>query len=160
MLIIVGLVLSFIQIPSAISSPPIVLWHGMGDDCCSPLSLGSIMKLIEKEMSPSPYIHSIRIGSNEAEDKANGFFMNVNEQIDYACKLLNNDKNLTNGYHAIGWDDWKSNSFLTMTFEKIFAGWSISSCHCSTLSDTADAQFDFGRWSTPRRFRVSRLSRR
>ena len=86
------------------ASPPIVLWHGMGDSCCNPLSLGSIMKLIEKQMSPPPYIHSIQIGSNAAEDTSNGFFMNANHQIDYACKLLNADKNLTKGYHAIGYN--------------------------------------------------------
>ena len=83
-------------------SPPIVLWHGMGDSCCNPLSLGSIIKLIEKELTPAPYIHSLRIGSNAEEDAANGYFMNVNHQIDYACQLLNADKNLTQGYHAIG----------------------------------------------------------
>ena len=102
MLLIVVLVVSLLEIQTLTGSPPIVLWHGMGDDCCSPLSLGSIMKLIEKEMTPAPYIHSLRIGANEAEDKANGFFMNVNNQIDYACQLLNSDKNLTKGYHAIG----------------------------------------------------------
>lgn len=83
-------------------SPPVVLWHGMGDSCCNPMSLGSIVKLIEQNITPSPYVHSLRIGSNVAEDTSNGFFMNVNRQIDYACRLLNADKNLTHGYHAIG----------------------------------------------------------
>lgn len=82
-------------------SPPIVLWHGMGDSCCNPLSLGTIIKLLKQQLS-DPYVLSLRIGSNIVEDTSNGFFMNANHQIDYACKLLNADKNLTQGYHAIG----------------------------------------------------------
>ncbi|CAF0782012.1 unnamed protein product [Adineta ricciae] len=102
MLFVISIVLYFSHAFVASGSPPVVLWHGMGDTCCNPLSLGTIIKLIEKEISPSPYVHSLRIGSNVEEDTANGFFMNVNHQIDYACQLLKADKNLTNGYHAIG----------------------------------------------------------
>ena len=32
----------------------------------------------------------------------NGFFLSVNEQIDMACQMINNDPKLANGYHAIG----------------------------------------------------------
>ena len=102
MMRVFGVVCLLFAIANVRASPPVVLWHGMGDSCCNPLSLGSIMKLIEKQITPAPYIHSIQIGSNAAEDTSNGFFMNVNNQIDYACKLLNADKNLTKGYHAIG----------------------------------------------------------
>lgn len=102
MLLLVSLVACLIY-PVAISgAPPVVLWHGMGDSCCNPLSLGSIIKLIEGQFSPAPYVHSLRIGSNVEEDTANGFFMNANHQIDYACQLLNADKNLSKGYNAIG----------------------------------------------------------
>jgi palmitoyl-protein thioesterase len=102
MLLPIVVVVCLIHSIAVHGSPPIVLWHGMGDSCCNPLSLGSIMKLIEQQFTPAPYIHSIRIGSNEAEDTSNGFFMNINKQIDYACHLLNADKNLSQGYHAIG----------------------------------------------------------
>lgn len=102
MLFVVAIVVCLSEILAVTGSPPVVLWHGMGDSCCNPLSLGTIIKLIEREITPAPYIHSIRIGSNIEEDTANGFFMNANHQIDYACKLLNDDKNLTQGYHAIG----------------------------------------------------------
>jgi palmitoyl-protein thioesterase len=102
MLLVVAIVVFVTHTLAASGSPPVVLWHGMGDSCCNPLSLGSIIKLIERQLTPAPYIHSIRIGSNIEEDTSNGFFMNVNHQIEYACKLLNADKNLTQGYHAIG----------------------------------------------------------
>lgn len=83
------------------ASPPILLWHGMGDSCCNPLSLGSFVKLLKKNLPESDII-SLKIGSNIAEDTANGFFLNANHQIDYVCKLIGQNQNLTDGFHAIG----------------------------------------------------------
>jgi len=82
-------------------SPPVVLWHGMGDSCCNPLSMGNFVKLLKRQL-PGPYILSLRIGSNIVEDTSNGFFMNANHQIDYVCRILKADQNLSQGYHAIG----------------------------------------------------------
>ena len=93
--------LCLIHAVAVCGSPPIVLWHGMGDSCCNPLSLGSLIKLIKRQL-PEPYVVSLRIGSNPVEDTSNGFFMNANHQIDYACRLINADQNLSQGYHAIG----------------------------------------------------------
>ncbi|KAJ8306162.1 hypothetical protein KUTeg_016707 [Tegillarca granosa] len=50
---------------------PVVLWHGMGDSCCNPLSMGSIKKLIEEQVK-GVYVKSLEIGSNVAEDTENG----------------------------------------------------------------------------------------
>lgn len=92
------ILISFLTISG---SPPIVLWHGMGDSCCNPLSLGSVVKLLKRQL-PGPYVLSLRIGSNIVEDTSNGFFMNANHQIDHACQILKADQNLSQGYHAIG----------------------------------------------------------
>ncbi|XP_046558911.1 LOW QUALITY PROTEIN: palmitoyl-protein thioesterase 1-like [Haliotis rubra] len=86
---------------SCAAQTPIVIWHGMGDSCCNPLSMGSIKSLIQKNIN-GVYVKSLEIGSNVAEDTENGFFMNVNKQIDMVCQQLANDKNLSNGYNAIG----------------------------------------------------------
>lgn len=83
------------------SNTPVVIWHGMGDSCCNPLSMGSIQKLIEKNIS-GIYVKSLEIGSSVENDILNGFFLNVNDQIDMACSIINKDVNLANGYHAIG----------------------------------------------------------
>jgi hypothetical protein len=37
------------------------------------------------------------IGSSVASDTTNGFFMNVNDQVEIACRLIAEDKKLTNG---------------------------------------------------------------
>lgn len=80
---------------------PVVLWHGMGDSCCNPLSMGSIKRLIEENI-PDVYVHSVEIGGNVIADTENGFFMNVNKQVQMVCDLLKNDTKFANGYHSVG----------------------------------------------------------
>ncbi|XP_062506764.1 palmitoyl-protein thioesterase 1-like isoform X2 [Corticium candelabrum] len=80
---------------------PAVLWHGMGDSCCNPLSLGRIEKMIVDKI-PGIYVKSISIGDNIIEDTFNGFFKNANEQIDIVCAQLKADPKLANGYNAMG----------------------------------------------------------
>ncbi|KAL5016722.1 hypothetical protein ScPMuIL_006311 [Solemya velum] len=80
---------------------PTVLWHGMGDTCCNPLSLGSIITLIQQKI-PGIYVKSLRLGNNFEEDFLSGFFMNSNDQIANVCKQLAADPKLQNGYNAVG----------------------------------------------------------
>jgi palmitoyl-protein thioesterase len=89
---------------SAVSLPdpvPVVLWHGMGDDCCDPASMGYIKKLIEDHV-PGVYVYSIEIGKNIIDDTANGFLMNVNDQIVYAHANLSAIPELSQGFNAVG----------------------------------------------------------
>lgn len=86
----------------AVSSyTPVVLWHGMGDNCCNPLSMGSVKKMLEKELNGT-HVVSLMIGNSAASDTTNGFFMDTNEQIDLACKTIAKDPKLKNGYNAMG----------------------------------------------------------
>jgi palmitoyl-protein thioesterase len=80
---------------------PVVLWHGMGDTCCNPLSMGYIKRVIEKEF-PGIYVHSLMIGNNTIEDEFNGFLKNVNDQIEIAHRIIQNDTKLAQGFNAIG----------------------------------------------------------
>ncbi|XP_067934829.1 palmitoyl-protein thioesterase 1-like [Watersipora subatra] len=99
----------FVQILAAVSfssvicdgPAPIVIWHGMGDSCCNPLSMGSIKKLFEQQIS-GVYVKSLMIGSNVAEDTTNGFFMNANDQISMVCDQVKSDPKLKNGYNSVG----------------------------------------------------------
>ena len=75
---------------------PVVIWHGMGDNCCNPWSMGFIKEFIEKHV-PGVYVHSLEIGSSVVQDTENGFFMDVNEQIDLVCQKIQNDTRLSNG---------------------------------------------------------------
>ncbi|KAJ0003631.1 hypothetical protein NQD34_008729 [Periophthalmus magnuspinnatus] len=80
---------------------PLVIWHGMGDSCCNPLSMGAIKKMIEEQI-PGIYVLSLMIGKNVIEDTENGFFMEVNEQVAMVCEKLVQDPKLQGGYNAMG----------------------------------------------------------
>ncbi|KAF2893403.1 hypothetical protein ILUMI_12797 [Ignelater luminosus] len=80
---------------------PIVLWHGMGDSCCFPFSLGAVQKRLSEEL-PGIHIVSVKLGNSLVEDVENGYFMHPDKQIEEVCKVLNNDPQLSDGYNAIG----------------------------------------------------------
>lgn len=80
---------------------PLVLWHGMGDTCCFPFSMGAIKSAVENAI-PGIYVYSVEIGSSIVEDELHGFIGSVNDQIEYAHKKFKSDPNLANGFNAVG----------------------------------------------------------
>jgi len=78
-----------------------VMWHGMGDTCCNPQSMGFIKSIIEQYL-PGVYVFSVEIGNSEEDDQWNGFFKNINEQVSLVCSQLASNPNLTNGFNAVG----------------------------------------------------------
>lgn len=100
-LILTIALISLLSLNFASANTPLVIWHGMGDSCCNPLSMGNIKNVIEKNIS-GIYVNSLMIGNNVAEDTTNGFFMNCNDQIDFAYDIIRKDPKLANGYNAIG----------------------------------------------------------
>jgi len=80
---------------------PIVLWHGMGDSCCNPFSMGSVKRYLESKI-PGVYVLSLMIGDNVIQDTENGFVLQVPDQIQLACNIVKNDTRLANGFHAVG----------------------------------------------------------
>ncbi|KAM4872314.1 palmitoyl-protein thioesterase 1 [Thomomys bottae] len=80
---------------------PLVIWHGMGDSCCNPISMGAIKKMVEKKI-PGIYVLSLEIGKTIEEDVENSFFLNVNTQVSTVCQILAKDPNLQQGYNAMG----------------------------------------------------------
>jgi len=80
---------------------PVILWHGMGDSCCLPTSMGMIKRTI-KEQIPDVYVRSLEIGPNIIDDTLNGFFKPVNAQVEEVCQKLAADEALQGGYNALG----------------------------------------------------------
>ncbi|XP_019403132.1 PREDICTED: palmitoyl-protein thioesterase 1 [Crocodylus porosus] len=80
---------------------PLVIWHGMGDSCCNPESMGYIKKIVEEKI-PGIYVLSLKIGKNIIEDMENSFFMNVNDQVTQVCDTLAKDPKLQGGYNSMG----------------------------------------------------------
>jgi palmitoyl-protein thioesterase len=91
---------SFIFAGFASAQLPIVLWHGLSQDCCT-----GETKMITEELKaqfPQTYIKSIRIGSTNRADHLASQFGNINKQVDQICKELKKDKHLSGGFNAIG----------------------------------------------------------
>ncbi|XP_006886564.1 PREDICTED: palmitoyl-protein thioesterase 1 [Elephantulus edwardii] len=80
---------------------PLVIWHGMGDSCCNPMSMGAIKKMVEEKI-PGIYVLSLEIGKTLREDMQNSFFLNVNSQVSTVCQTLAKDPKLQQGYNAMG----------------------------------------------------------
>jgi len=80
---------------------PVVIWHGMGDTCCYPFSMGAVKDEIER-LIPGVYVYSVMIGGSIVEDEVSGFLGNANDQIDFVCQALKSNSNLTEGFNALG----------------------------------------------------------
>ncbi|GJQ68262.1 putative palmitoyl-protein thioesterase [Trypoxylus dichotomus] len=84
-----------------VTHTPIVLWHGMGDSCCFPFSLGGFSEDLAQAL-PGVYILSLKIGDSITKDVENGFFLHPNKQVEIACDIVTKDPHLSNGFNAIG----------------------------------------------------------
>lgn len=64
---------------------PVVFWHGMGDTAFGSVN---ILKLALEREYPGISVYSIQIGNNSWQDELGGYFVNVNYQIEQACKAI------------------------------------------------------------------------
>mmetsp|Transcript_12246 Transcript_12246/g.31049 ORF Transcript_12246/g.31049 Transcript_12246/m.31049 type:complete len:328 (-) Transcript_12246:81-1064(-) len=87
--------------PDTQSYIPVVLWHGMGDSCCNPLSMGRIKRMIEKHL-PGIYVHSLEIGENVLRDMENGFLLESNKQVQWAMNQTQSIPQLAKGFSIMG----------------------------------------------------------
>ncbi|KAJ1494241.1 Alpha/Beta hydrolase protein, partial [Baffinella frigidus] len=87
--------------PKPATSTAVVLWHGMGDTCCLPFSMGAIEAMIVDAV-PGAYVTSLMVGKNEADDQWNGFFLSIDKQLEFACETVKKDPNLAGGFHMVG----------------------------------------------------------
>merc|ERR1712038_408773 len=86
----------------AVDEPtPIVIWHGMGDNCCHSFSMGRIKEMLEQNIE-GVYVRSLLVGNSPNEDTLNGFFMPVKKQIELVCKTINEDPKLQKGFNGMG----------------------------------------------------------
>jgi len=85
---------------------PVVIWHGMGDSCCNPQSIGGFVEALQ-ELLPDTLIYSLNVSDsdNELIERKNSYFGNVNDHVDYVCsRLIDFDlyPELKDGFNAIG----------------------------------------------------------
>mmetsp|Transcript_29893 Transcript_29893/g.82058 ORF Transcript_29893/g.82058 Transcript_29893/m.82058 type:complete len:389 (+) Transcript_29893:81-1247(+) len=78
---------------------PVVFAHGMGDSC-----FNSGMQSITKKAGEILDTYSVCIptGSSQSEDTSNGYFLDMDSSVDVFAAKVQNDTQLKNGFHAIG----------------------------------------------------------
>lgn len=83
------------------SSPlPVVLSHGMGDSC-----FNDGMQHITAHVSSllgGVYTTCIATGKDRHEDTTNGYFLNMNANVEIFAEAVRADPKLAKGFHAIG----------------------------------------------------------
>eukprot|EP01025_Chloroclados_australasicus_P037042 TRINITY_DN3771_c0_g3_i1.p1 TRINITY_DN3771_c0_g3~~TRINITY_DN3771_c0_g3_i1.p1 ORF type:complete len:349 (-),score=23.88 TRINITY_DN3771_c0_g3_i1:153-1109(-) len=110
------LLLAFVQAKPL----PIVLWHGMGDSCCNPDSMGRIKKFLQEKLD-GVYVYSINSGQSTGiigylSDTISGYLGNVNSQVEKVCEELQGIPELQHGYNAIGFS--QGGQFLRAVVER------------------------------------------
>lgn len=93
---------------------PVVMWHGMGDSCCSMGSIGSVAKLIEDELGV--FVYSIATGAGEYKDIWSSFYGNVNAQVEQVCSTLEDMEELRGGFNMVGFS--QGGQFLRAVVER------------------------------------------
>lgn len=78
---------------------PIVLWHGLGDTYSSE-GIKEISEILNEALGV--FVYSIYVDRNPLNDRNDGFFGNVNDQIESVANQLSNVPELQNGFNAIG----------------------------------------------------------
>jgi palmitoyl-protein thioesterase len=91
-------------VSSAASDLPFVLAHGMGDSCFNP-GMKSITTAVGKHagswLTPA-YSTCIATGDDVDSDTNNGFFMDMNKNVDVFAQNVKNNTKLANGFYCIG----------------------------------------------------------
>jgi len=99
--------------PRATSEYPLVFAHGMGDSCFNP-GMSQITDLSAKRAGV--YGVCIPTGNNLATDTMNGFFMDMDKNVEIFTEKVRADPKLANGFHAIGFS--QGNSILRGYIQK------------------------------------------
>eukprot|EP01061_Rhynchopus_euleeides_P015390 TRINITY_DN262_c0_g1_i1.p1 TRINITY_DN262_c0_g1~~TRINITY_DN262_c0_g1_i1.p1 ORF type:complete len:297 (+),score=153.84 TRINITY_DN262_c0_g1_i1:49-939(+) len=84
---------------------PTVVGHGMGDSC-----FNSGMKKITELVGTTTSSYSVCVptGDNREKDTSNGFFMNMDKNVDVFAEKIRADPNLAGGFNAVGFSQGNS----------------------------------------------------
>ena len=105
--------------PSRRVPTPIVMWHGMGDNCCDPVSMGHLKSVMESRV-PGLYVHNVMVGPNPWVDTVEGFFGDVNRQVAEQCARLLAEPRLAEGFYALGFS--QGSQFMRAVVERCGGG--------------------------------------
>ncbi|KAK6454564.1 Alpha/Beta hydrolase protein [Scheffersomyces xylosifermentans] len=78
----------------------VVLWHGLGDNYNSS-GMNRVTEIFEN-LHPGIFVHSVRLDESPSADQQKSLFGNANNELDIACKQLQNITELQSGFDIIG----------------------------------------------------------
>lgn len=84
------------------SATPVVQMHGMGDFANDPFGMIPLAKSISVYLGGA-YVLNVQIGESSIADILNGFFMNLDDQVDYFANVVTSDPKLAKGFNAVGY---------------------------------------------------------
>ena len=84
---------------------PTVVGHGMGDSCFNK-GMKEITTLVGQQSNS--YAVCVPTGDTRAKDTSNGFFMNMDENVDVFAAKIRADANLKGGFNAVGFSQGNS----------------------------------------------------
>merc|ERR1711910_293886 len=76
-------------------------WWGAVLYCVYCVVIGPV-DCVSVENVPTPIVLWHGMGDNVVQDTENGFFLDINRQIELACQKIQSDPKLQDGYHAVG----------------------------------------------------------
>lgn len=94
-------IISFLCIISVIfANLPILIWHGL---LANPRDDSNFLKnWIRNDTNGSAVIKSVDLNINNLNERETSVFIHPFNQIDQVCKEISKDKELKNGFNAIG----------------------------------------------------------
>eukprot|EP00697_Spironema_sp_BW2_P007853 gnl/Spiro4/22253_TR10949_c0_g2_i1.p1 gnl/Spiro4/22253_TR10949_c0_g2~~gnl/Spiro4/22253_TR10949_c0_g2_i1.p1 ORF type:complete len:440 (+),score=117.13 gnl/Spiro4/22253_TR10949_c0_g2_i1:146-1321(+) len=92
------------QSDSMFDSPylPVVQMHGMGDTAHSD-GMDELREIIQTVLGNNTYVLNVAIGDSELADHTNSYLMNLNKQVQRFAAIVKSDRNLADGFNAIGY---------------------------------------------------------
>ena len=78
---------------------PVVTMHGINDDHKSCLGLISTIK----DSMPGVHVVNLMLGETRQKERDYSVFMGMEEQVEWACRLIRTDPLLAEGYTGIGY---------------------------------------------------------
>ena len=93
-------VIFFLMIAVCGATLPVVVWHGLGDNCCNDPGMKTFLEILS--LNGTRPVYSIRIGKTPNEDRYRSLFDDANRQIEKVNLFLKGISELKGGFYAVG----------------------------------------------------------
>jgi palmitoyl-protein thioesterase len=93
-------IIYFLMVSVHAAQIPIVVWHGLGDNCCNDRGMKTFLRILSQ--NDTRPVYSIQIGKTPKEDRFKSLFDDANRQIEETATFLKGIPELEQGFYAVG----------------------------------------------------------